>query len=119
MMSYSDVENRMIDFIKNKYNDEEKRMAVLDWYKNFNDAYYSKMYEIVKMIDEGLEEFDRRMGEYNSESIIKKYGYDFYNYGGEDFMRSLFYIMSNFMECDSEKMTEVKYIWSGIGDWKS
>tara|TARA_R110001592_G_scaffold18785_7_gene77577 strand:+ start:200 stop:535 length:336 start_codon:yes stop_codon:yes gene_type:complete len=109
MMSYEDTQNRIVAFIKNKDNDEEIRANVIDWFKDFNDAYYPKMVSVVNRLNkDNLDDED--------EEFIKKFGEDIYYFGGKKLMVSLFYIMSNFMNCNDATM--IKYLWNGIGEWK-
>ena len=122
MPSYEEVEKRIIAFIVNADNDEQLRMNVIEWYKDFNNVYYSRMVEIVEIIK------NSKCALYpNSEEAkeIIKYGNEFYNFAnnedlgfkGEGLMRSLYYIMCNFMDTNGENMSQIKFLWSGIGDW--
>ena len=109
MMSYEDTQNRIVAFIKNEDNDEEIRANVIDWFKDFNDAYYPMMVSVVNRLNkDNLDDED--------EEFIKKFGEDIYYFGGKKLMVSLFYIMSNFMNCNDATM--IKYLWNGIGEWK-
>lgn len=119
--SMNDVEDKMTKFINDSSNDEEYRSAVLIWLNDFSDAYYPYMFEIVKLLNDM--DYDDDKFEYGElDEAGKKYVYEcgekFNEYGGFDYMNSMFYIMNNFMDCKFGVINEVKYIWNGIGDWK-
>ena len=121
MMSYYYVEQKIHNYILDDSNRRETREKALVWLNDFNDAMYPRMFNIVKLLNE-LDDDLYDTGEIELDEEGKAYvivcGIEFNEFGGFDFMTSMFYIMSNFMKCKRGRITEVKYLWDKIGEWK-
>lgn len=114
-MSYYDVEQKIHNYILDDTNSRETREKALEWLNDFNDAMFPRMFNIVKLLNE-LDD-DAELDEEGKKYVIEC-GYEFNEFGGFEFMTSLFYIMSNFMKCKWGRITEVKYLWNKVGRWE-
>lgn len=118
--TYKEQVDKLHKLIQDKDRDSEIRGKALEWFSEFNEAFYPIMCKIVdelESIDEEdfMEEDDAGISDEQQE-FIKWVGELLHKRGGFQTQQSMFYIMSNIMGC--RRVFVLKYLWNGIGDWK-
>ena len=113
--TYKEITEKMMDYIQ-----RECRREVLEWLSEFNEAFYPFMCKVVDILnnideDDFIEREDAGIGE-EEEKFIKWFGELLNRRGGLTTQQAMFYVMSNFMEC--RRVSVLRYVWSGIGEWR-
>ena len=125
MMTYNEIDNKMMKFVDDETNDLELRGAVMGWNSEFGDFNYERMVRIVELMYKNGIEISWDKYDTNDLKEIRELAQEIHDRGGFTALQSNFYTISNFMNYKelpphlySQHLTYLKYILNGVGDWK-